>query len=193
MQRLSEEVRGDFESLAALKGVPFPSATTVLDLLALPGTLTVLGFRVAVLARRVGLSWIGRIVRGLVSLLFGADLSPQADVAPGLALPHPFGVAIGPDARLGRRARLMGNVRIGVGSYREPLSRAPAVVGDDCWLFDGAVVSAGADVADRVVVSTNTVVHGSFGPDVILMGDPARVVRHRVAPSGGAVGEVARA
>lgn len=164
--------------MAELKKAPWPSAYGLVDILMLPGTWAVLFFRVSTELHRRRLRPLSRIVYFLNCVLFGADLAPSATVGPGLALPHPVGVAFG-EVRVGRRARLMGGVRLGGAGAEDPDMDGFPTLGDDCYLFDGAKVFGTVSVGDRVVVGTNAVVSRSVPSDVVLLGNPARVVRHR--------------
>ena len=174
-------VREDLASMAELKKARWPSLSGLADILLLPGTWAVLLFRISGALHRAGLRPLSRIVYFFNCVLFGADLAPSADIGPGLALPHPVGVAFSP-VRIGRRARLMGGVRLGGGGYDDPSRDGLPTIGDDCYVFDGAKIFGGVSVGDRVVVGTNSVVSRDVPSDVIVVGNPARVVKHRDTP-----------
>lgn len=171
-------VRADLASMAELKQAPFPSVGAVVDLLLLPGTWAVLLFRLSSLLHSSGLRPLSRLVYFANCVLFGADLAPTAVVGPGLALPHPVGVAFSP-VHIGRNVRLMGGVRLGGGGYDDVTRDGLPTIGDDCYIFDGAKVFGAVTVGDRVVVGTNSVVSRDVPSDVIVLGIPARVVKHR--------------
>src|SRR3954469_10187372 len=171
-------VRGDLASMAELKKARWPSLGGLIDVLMLPGTWAVLLFRVSALLHRAGLRPLSRIVYFANCVLFGADLAPSADVGPGLALPHPVGVAFSP-VKIGRHTRLMGGTRLGGGGYDDPTRDGLPTIGDDCFIFDGAKIFGSVVIGDRVVVGTNSVVSRDVPPDVIVLGNPARVVKHR--------------
>lgn len=180
-------VRADLESMAELKQARFPSLAGLVDLLLLPGTWAVLLFRLSSLLHASGLRPLSRLVYFANCVLFGADLAPTASVGPGLALPHPVGVAFSP-VHIGRRVRLMGGVRLGGGGYDDVTRDGLPTIGDDCYIFDGAKVFGAVTVGDRVVVGTNSVVSRDVPSDVIVLGIPARVVKHRdTAPDPDAV------
>jgi serine O-acetyltransferase len=178
-----ECVRADLASMAELKQARWPSLGGLADVLMLPGTWAVLLFRVSAALHRLGLRPVSRIVYFGNCVLFGADLAPGAEVGPGLALPHPVGVAFSP-VRIGRRARLMGGVRLGGGGYDDTTRDGLPTLGDDCYVFDGAKIFGAVRIGDRVVVGTNSVVSRDVPSDVIVVGNPARVVKHRDVASG---------
>jgi serine O-acetyltransferase len=173
-----EVVRADLASMAELKQAKWPSIGGLIDILLLPGTWAVLLFRVSNLLNRVGLKPFSRLVYFANCVLFGADLAPTAEVGPGLALPHPVGVAFS-GVRIGARARVMGGARLGGGGYDDKSRDGLPTIGDDCYVFDGAKVFGAVTIGDRVVVGTNSVVSRDVASDVIVIGNPARVVKHR--------------
>jgi serine O-acetyltransferase len=178
---LAQLVRADLASMAELKQARFPSIAGLVDVLLLPGTWAVLLFRVSNALHRFGLRPLSRLVYFANCVLFGADLAPTADVGGGLALPHPVGVAFSP-VRMGERVRLMGGVRLGGGGYDDTTRDGLPTIGDDCYVFDGAKVFGKVTIGDRVVIGTNSVVSRDVPSDVIVLGNPARVVKHRGEP-----------
>ncbi|MDP3938291.1 MAG: acyltransferase [Deltaproteobacteria bacterium] len=53
----------------------------------------------------------------------------------------------------------------------------PVVIGDSCWIGDGAAILAGATLGRHVVVGANAVVRGEVAPFTVVVGNPARPVR----------------
>lgn len=175
-------VKADIASMAELKHARYPSLGGLVDVLLLPGTWAAMLFRISSALHASGLRPISRLVYFANCVLFGADLAPTAEVGPGLAMPHPVGVAFSP-VRIGRRARLMGGVRLGGGGYDDVSRDGLPTIGDDCYIFDGAKVFGAVTIGDRVVVGTNSVVSRDVPSDVIVVGIPARVVKRRTATS----------
>jgi serine O-acetyltransferase len=173
-----EAVRGDFAMMAVMKGARYPSVAGVIDILGLPGTWAVLLFRISSALNRSGLTPLSRVVYFLNCVLFGADLAPTAVVQPGLVLPHPVGVAVSPGS-IGRNVRLMGGVRVGGGAYDDQSRDGLPTIGDDCFILDGAKLFGPVVIGPNTVVGTNAVVTRDLPANVIAVGNPARVVRHR--------------
>ncbi|WP_461213752.1 sugar O-acetyltransferase [Lacticaseibacillus sp. GG6-2] len=59
--------------------------------------------------------------------------------------------------------------RIGMG--------APITIGDNVWLGGGVTVLPGVTIGDNTVVGANSTVTHDFGPNLIVAGNPARVIR----------------
>lgn len=60
----------------------------------------------------------------------------------------------------------------------------PVVLGDDVWIGGGAAILPGVTLGNNVIVGTNATVTKSFGDNVVLAGNPARVIRHLEADQG---------
>lgn len=119
---------------------------------------------------------LGSLLKQLNHVLTGCDIAYQARIGPGLVLYHPTGVVVGPDCRIGARAKLMQGVTIGSDAVvvGDDAGGSPTI-GDDVFVGPGAAVVGGIALGDRVRVGANAVVLSSFGSDVVLVGAPARV------------------
>ena len=59
-----------------------------------------------------------------------------------------------------------------------PLADIAAIhIGERCWIGDGAVILAGAQIGDNSVVGANSVVKGVFPANVVIAGSPAKVIK----------------
>jgi serine O-acetyltransferase len=93
---------------------------------------------------------------------------------------HPTGIVVGPECRIGARARIMQNATIGSDEVSHGADGAGSpVLGDDVFVGPGAAIFGAVELGDRVEVGANAVVRSSFGSDVVVAGVPARVVRSR--------------
>ncbi len=54
---------------------------------------------------------------------------------------------------------------------------APITVGDNVWIGGGAILLPGVSLGDNVVVGAGSVVTKSFPENVVIAGNPARVIR----------------
>lgn len=50
-------------------------------------------------------------------------------------------------------------------------------IGDNCWIGGGAIINPGVTIGDNVVVASGSVVTKSFGSNLVIGGDPARIIR----------------
>ncbi|APE05658.1 maltose O-acetyltransferase [Alteromonas sp. RW2A1] len=53
----------------------------------------------------------------------------------------------------------------------------PITLGDNCWVGGMAVINPGVTLGNNVVVASGAVVTKSFGDNVIIGGNPARVIK----------------
>jgi maltose O-acetyltransferase len=54
----------------------------------------------------------------------------------------------------------------------------PIEIGSDVWIGGGAVICPGVTLGDRVVVAAGAVVTKSFPSDVVIGGNPAKIIRY---------------
>lgn len=53
----------------------------------------------------------------------------------------------------------------------------PITIGDNCWIGGGAIINPGVSLGDNVVVASGSVVTKSFGSNVVIAGNPAKIIR----------------
>lgn len=58
---------------------------------------------------------------------------------------------------------------------------ASVIIGDHCWLGEGCKVLKGVSLSANTVVSTGGIVTRSFGPNCLLAGVPAKVIRTEIS------------
>lgn len=89
------------------------------------------------------------------------------------------------EVRIGDRCMLAPQVGIYAATHPiDPVERASGrelgaavTLGNDCWVGGHAVINPGVTLGDNVVVASGAVVTKSFGSNVILASNPARVLR----------------
>jgi maltose O-acetyltransferase len=53
----------------------------------------------------------------------------------------------------------------------------PIIIGNDVWIGGSSVICPGVTIGDRVVIGAGSIVTKSFPSDVVIAGNPARVIR----------------
>lgn len=53
----------------------------------------------------------------------------------------------------------------------------PVVIGSDVWIGGGAIICPGVTIGDRVVIGAGSVVTRDVPDDVVIAGNPARIIR----------------
>lgn len=116
----------------------------------------------ALLRRRLGFA--ANMVRRLNTFLTGADISPAAQIAPGLEILHGMGMAIGRTAKMGRYIWICHGVSIGHnGSGNCP------TIGDNVKIFAGAAVIGEIEIGENAVIGANTVVIKSVPANALVL------------------------
>lgn len=165
------------------------------------GMQAVILYRLASAARRSRVPAVPAVLSRIAQHLYSVDISPSAQIGPGLVLVHGFGVVIGSSTRIAGNCVVFHGVTFGdrgsewVGT-REPDGH-PAV-GWGCIFGAGAKVLGPVTVGDNCVVGANSVVNRDVPANSVAAGLPARVVNQRpvmdqdLRPVGGVYREDAK-
>ena len=88
-------------------------------------------------------------------------------------------ITIGDDVQIGPNVQLLTPTHpVAAGPRRDKWEAAlPITIGDNVWLGGGAIVLPGVTVGANSVVGAGAVVTKDVPPDVVVVGNPARVVR----------------
>jgi serine acetyltransferase len=141
-----------------------------------------------------GRIWIGDGVRlsGKSSIGFSNRLheKPELSIGDDTFIGHDCSFSVAEAVRIGRSCLIAGRTSISdfdghpIDAARrragEPTPRdqiRPVTIGDDVWIGAGSAILKGVTIGDRSIVAARSVVAGDVPPDVIVAGDPARVVR----------------
>jgi len=136
---------------------------------------------------------IGDFVRlsGKSNIGFGNrwKVSPELVIGDHTFIGHGCSFAVADSLRIGRHCLLAGGVSISDydGHPIDPMLRRtlpappdairPVVIGDDVWIGARSVILKGVTIGDRAIVGAGSVVTRSVPPDVVVAGNPARVVK----------------
>lgn len=88
-------------------------------------------------------------------------------------------ITIGADVQIGPHVQLLTPTHpLDPGQRRAKLEAAePIVIGDNVWLGGGAIVLPGVTIGANSVIGAGSVVTKDVPPDVVAMGNPAKVIR----------------
>src|SRR5579862_5342296 len=105
------------------------------------------------------------------SVVAGADIPLNAfSIGAGLELPHPNGVVIHHEAKIGANCRLFQQVTIGTG----PKPGLPQI-GARVWVGAGAKILGGVVIGDDAIIGANSVVITDVPENCVAVGIPAAV------------------
>ena len=136
--------------------------------------------------------------RRLVLRCFGAAVGPGVRVRPTAHIEMPWNLELGERAIVGDHAILysLGKITVGplsvISQYAHlcagthdhtrrsfPLICSPVSIGREAWVAADAFVGPGVTVGDRSIVGARASVFGDVPPDVIVGGNPAKVLKPR--------------
>jgi serine O-acetyltransferase len=108
------------------------------------------------------------------SAVTGADIPLTAEIAGGLAMPHPNGIVISPGAKVGPNCLLFQQVTLGYGGK---VAGCPTL-GGHVDVGAGAKILGGVVVGDHARIGANAVVLSDVPPRATAVGIPARIIPH---------------
>lgn len=88
-------------------------------------------------------------------------------------------ITIGDDVQIGTNVQLLTPTHPIDPAQRRAKweSAAPITIGDNVWLGSGAIILAGVTIGENTVVGAGSVVTADLAPNVVAVGNPARVIR----------------
>lgn len=137
---------------------------------------------------------------GKPSFIFGNRGSrlPEIVVGNHTFIGHGVGFSVSDSIRIGDDCLLASGVQLSdydghpidaerrrAGDPTPPESIRPIVIGNDVWIGTNVLILKGVEVGDRSIIGAGAVVTRNVPPDVVVAGNPARVVK-QLAPAGNA-------
>lgn len=111
------------------------------------------------------------------SVVTGADIPLNCQIEGGLLLPHPNGVVIHPDARIGPNCLIFSGVVIGTRSRRsEPLVEGYPTIGGHVDVGANAIILGGVSIGEDALIGAGAVVLDDVPARRTAVGVPAAIV-----------------
>jgi len=108
---------------------------------------------------------------------FANDISPYADIGPGLFLPHPNDVIIGASAKIGKNACILNGVTLS--GIKEQYQRPR--LGDNVVIYTGAKVIKPVEIGDNCIIGAMSLCNENIPANSMVYGIPPNVtVKPRV-------------
>jgi serine O-acetyltransferase len=180
-----DNVRADLEHARVVNGLPPGRVSLWLKTPLHPGTVAVMTYRFSSWVRQLRvpvlrqlLLTLALIQRRVVELVTGVEISPRAEIGPGLVVHTTHGVFIA-ETRIGRNCVVQHGVAI---------THGVRSVGDNVYFGPGAKVIGRAAVGNNVRVVANSVVMTDVADNLTVVGVPARIRwRNRASLASAAV------
>lgn len=129
-----------------------------------------------------------------ISFHHAGGLVPELRIGDGSFLGHDCSLAVASSIVIGRHVLVAGGARMAdydghpidaasrrAGHPTPPEAVRPIVIEDDVWIGADVRILKGVSIGARSIVGSGAVVTRSVPPDVVVAGNPARVVRHLAA------------
>lgn len=91
--------------------------------------------------------------------------------------PHPIGIVIHPDVKIGKNCTIFQNVTIGSGKYSEKLDSIVPTIGDNVMICANSVVFGGITVGNNVIIGAGSIVRTDIPDNVVVAGNPAKIIK----------------
>ena len=101
---------------------------------------------------------------------YNCIIAPNAEIGENLKLPHPMGVIIGLDAKIGKNCTIYQQVTIGQKNEMFP------TIGDNVTIYAGAKILGNIKIGNNVVIGANAVVIQDVPDNSTAVGVPARII-----------------
>jgi serine O-acetyltransferase len=167
-----DNVRADLEHARVINGLPPGWLSVWVKTPLHPGAIAVLSHRLAAAVRRVRIPVLRQvllmlvvIMRRMVYITTGVEISPRAEIGPGLVVHTTHGVFIA-ETRIGRNCVVQHGVAI---------THGVRSVGDNVYFGPGAKVIGRAAIGNNVRVVANSVVMTDVADNLTVVGVPARI------------------
>lgn len=167
-----DNVRADLQHARVINGLPPGWFNQWVKTPLHPGVVAVLNYRFAHWARgvrvpivRLVLIVLTVILRRVIEVVTGVEISSRAQIGPGLVVHTTHGVFIA-ETRIGRNCVVQHGVAI---------THGVRSVGDNVYFGPGAKVIGRAAIGNNVRVVANSVVMTDVSDDLTVVGVPARI------------------
>lgn len=122
-----------------------------------------------------------KIFRVLNTILFGADILPEATIKGGCFIGHTVGIIIGANVIIEKGCFLFGGVTVSAGRHPgiDTADMGTLLVGENTRIYTGAKVIGSLNIGSNVTIGANAVVLKSIADGLTVVGVPARPVRER--------------
>jgi serine O-acetyltransferase len=137
--------------------------------------------RIGSLIRRIPVlgNFFGIILEYFIRIVFSSDINCNAKIGPGLFIIHGHDIVIGAKTIIGINCKIFNGVTLG-NKNTEIENDGQPVIGNNVVISTGAKILGPITIGDNCIIGANSVVIKSFGPDSIIGGIPAKILKSRL-------------
>lgn len=107
---------------------------------------------------------------------YGIYIKPDADIKPGLSLPHPVGIVIGQGVKIEEDVVIYQHVTLGGARRGDWKANNYPTIGAGTVIFAGAVIVGNLKIGKNCVIGANAVVTKDIPDNATAVGVPARII-----------------
>lgn len=102
-----------------------------------------------------------------ISKRYNCYISPSAEIGENIKFPHPTGIVIGENVKIGNNCIIYQNVTLGRKYQDKP---EYPIIGDDVIIYSNSTIVGKITIGNNSIIGCNTVVLSSIGSNVICHG-----------------------
>lgn len=120
------------------------------------------------------LNVIAQMLRGLVRIIFSADVPPQMQIGKGTVFPHDALVCVfHPDVKIGKNCKILHGVTMGGRAGHKGLP----IIGDNVVIGTHAQLIGNVKIGNNSIVGAGAIVTHDVPDNVVVVGNPARILK----------------
>lgn len=113
----------------------------------------------------------------LIEIITCSEFPNKAHIAPGVFIPHAFGIIIHYQVTIGENCTLSQDVTIGVGGRGE--KRGCPQIGDRVFIGPGARIFGSITIGNDVAIGANAVATKNLPDQAVAVGIPAKIISYQ--------------
>lgn len=114
-----------------------------------------------------------------LQLKYGIRIEPFSDIGEGVSIPHCGNIVFGTNARLGKNCTILQGTTIGSNLFKS--RNELATIGDNVLIGAGSKIIGTIKIGNNVTIGANSVVTKDIPDDVVIAGNPAKIISHKKA------------
>lgn len=120
------------------------------------------------------LNVIAQMLRGLVRIIFSADVPPQMQIGKGTVFTHDaLGCVFHPDVKIGKNCKILHGVTMGGRAGHKGLP----IIGDNVVIGTHAQLIGNVKIGNNSIVGAGAIVTHDVPDNVVVVGNPARILK----------------
>lgn len=117
------------------------------------------------------LAFIGR---GIIRVIFSADIPYKMEIGKGTKFPHcALGSLFHPETKIGENCKILHGVTCGGKGGNDKLP----IIGNNVWIGTHAVILGDVKIGNNAIIGAGAVVVKDVPPNTVVGGNPAKIIK----------------